>query len=289
MLMIGSVEQRCDERSVFRLVSFSCGAQRQNACQLDFKLYVSVLIEVPKEAVLIVFDCGNGRNNQSPRAPDFWSIRQPAICVLPENAEIFLMYADGVRNRERAAAAVAEMRVAIYDAADAVATETKTVGAHPHAVLADIEGVLPRLRGPRISVRHHHLGERSTIKDGALAPAVGVAQMMYRQAFARVEPDHKFPVLPAELIAVEAKARTLRLNDFERLDIGSLMRDAGCRIIAFIWRQGPDAMLFYADHLHGIEIDHRANAFEWPGIAVVGGVGAQETERPRQPAARIFV
>ena len=117
-------------------------AQREDAGQLDLELDVAVLVEIPEEAVLVVLDRRDRRDDQPARAAHLRVVGQPAVGVLPEDAEVFLVHADGVLDRQRLAAAVAQVGVEVADQAEAVAAELQAVGAHAHAVLADVEGVL---------------------------------------------------------------------------------------------------------------------------------------------------
>ena len=47
-------------------------------------------------------------------------------------------------------------------------------------------------------------------------------------------------------------------------------------------------MLFNPNHLHAVQIDHRPDPLDGPDISVVGGVGAQEAERPGQPQGTVL-
>src|SRR5580704_12629652 len=133
-------------------------------------------------------------------------IGKPPIRVFPKNSVIFLMNADSVRDSERSAAAVHEMRVQIFDMPQAIASEAQAVGAHAHAVFTHVEGVLAHLCRLRIAVRHHHFGKRSAIENGTITSLVPISQMMDGQSFAGVEPDHEVPVLPIDLMTLERKA-----------------------------------------------------------------------------------
>ena len=54
--MIRRVELRRDNAPVGRFLAGLQGAERQDARELDLELDVAVLVEVPEEAVLIIFD-----------------------------------------------------------------------------------------------------------------------------------------------------------------------------------------------------------------------------------------
>ena len=89
--------------------------------------------------------------------------------MLPEDAVILLVHADGVLDGQRLAAAVAQVGVEIVDQAEAVAAQLQAVGAHAHAVFADVEGVLAALGRARIAVGDDHFRQRGAIEDRAIA------------------------------------------------------------------------------------------------------------------------
>src|SRR5205085_121405 len=82
--------------------------ERKNARQLHLELNAAVLVQVPEEAVFIVFHRGNRGDDQSPAAAHFGTLGKSPIGVLPENSIIFFMHADGIFDRQRLAAAVAD-------------------------------------------------------------------------------------------------------------------------------------------------------------------------------------
>ena len=116
--------------------------------------------------------------------------------------------------------------VEVLDEAEAIAAQFQAVGAHAHAVFADVEGVLAVLRRGRVAVGHDHLRERGAIENRALLAAIVVPQVVQRQPFAGVEADDEAPVLPLHPIAIDREARPLGLRDVERLDVGALVRHA---------------------------------------------------------------
>ncbi len=110
---------------------------------------------------------------------------------------------------------------------------------------------------------------------------------MQRQTLAGGKTDHQRPVLPANRIALDLEARPLGLDDLQGLDAGALRRDALGRIIAGQRRQIAMGKLVDLHHLHRVQIDHRPDALDRPGIAVVARVAAQKAERPGQPPAHL--
>src|SRR5581483_1113335 len=97
------------------------------------------------EAVLVVLDGGDRRDDQAARAPHLGVVRQAAVGVLPQDAVVLLVHAHGVLDGQGLAAAGAEVAVEVLDQAEAIAAQLQAVGAVAQAVLAGIEGVLARL------------------------------------------------------------------------------------------------------------------------------------------------
>ncbi len=288
VLMIGCVEQRGDDGAVLWAVAFADGGEGQDAGELDFKLDVAVLVEVPEEAVFVVFDSGDGGNDEAAGAAYFWCVGQAAVGVLPEDAEVFFMDADGIGDGECAAAAVGHVRVKVLNVAEAVAAEAEAVGAHAHAVFADVEGVLADLLRLRVAVGDDHLGERGAVEDGPLFALIGVANVVEGEAFAGVEADDDIPLLPGDTVAVHGEAGAFGLGDDERLDVGALVWNSVGGVVARLRWERPLAVFLDANHFHQIEIDNGADAFDGAGVAVVGCVGAEEAERPGEAAGAVF-
>ena len=189
--------------------------------------------------------------------------------MLPENPVVFLMNADGIRNGQRAPAAIAQVRVQVRDVAQAVAPQLQAVGAHPHAVFAHVERILARLRGARIAVRHHHLCKRAAVQNAAISPAIAVTNMVDRQSLAPVKADEELPILPAHLTAFQRKACAFRLPDRERLNTRSQSTHTVRGVVARLRRQRPFAIFFDANHLHRVQIHHRPDAFDRTRITVI--------------------
>src|SRR5206468_2442043 len=98
-------------------------AEREDAGELDLQLNVAVLIEVPEEAVLVVLDGGNRGDDEPAAPPHFGAVRNAAISVLPQNAVILLVHADGVLHGEQVPAAIDHVGVEVLDVAEAIAAE----------------------------------------------------------------------------------------------------------------------------------------------------------------------
>ena len=229
-----------------------------DARRLDLVLPRAVLVEVPVEAVVVVVDGGEAGDDQPARAahPGLRAVLV-GVGVLPENADIFLMNADRVRNRARAAALVGQRRVEVGDLAQAVAAQLERVGHSPQAALAGVEGVFEVVPDRGVAVGHDHLRQRGAVANRPQAPAVFVADLVQHQPLARVQRDAHLPLLPGEQLPVERERRPLRLRDVERLEV--LPRRAALLMVeAQRRRRGRRRRL--VDHLqHAVrdQIDHR--------------------------------
>src|SRR3989454_8734972 len=158
----------------------------------------AVLVEVPEEAVLVVAHGRDGRDGQASRAPHL-DLAGAKVRVLPQDAEVLLVHADGVLEGDRLALAVRDDRVEVADLAEAVTAEHEAVGEHAHAVLALVERVLPPMGGRGVAVWNDHLGPRRAVQDRPDAAAVLVPDGVQDEALARGEADSEPPFLPGEL------------------------------------------------------------------------------------------
>jgi len=121
VLMVRRVKQRRNQCAVNWAFAFVDRCKRENAGELDFELDIAVLVEVPEEAVLVVFDGGDGRYNQAAGAAHVGRIRESTIGVFPENAVIFSCMQMALGMVRLPPRLVAEMCVQIGDVSQAVA------------------------------------------------------------------------------------------------------------------------------------------------------------------------
>src|SRR6476661_7136158 len=172
MLVIWRVELGSNQRSIFRFLAGMQSAHGKNAGKFDLELNVTVLIEIPEEPVLVIFNRRNRRHHQAARTPHFWFVGYAPVGMFPQDPEILLMNTSCVWNRERSAPAVAHIRIAINNVSQAITTQAKRVRAHPHAVLADVKGILANLSRTWIAIWHDHLGQRGSIENRSFAAFV---------------------------------------------------------------------------------------------------------------------
>ncbi len=211
VLVIRSAESGGDLRGVRVLVAGVGGGEHDSRC-LDLELDRPVEVEVPEEAVVVIADGGEERDDQTPLSAGLVGAG-PQVGVLPEDAVILLVHAHRVSQRVRGAALVGDDRIEVGDVADAVATEFEGIGVTPDEVFAGVEVVLPRTHRRRIAVGHNHLRDRRAVDDRTHPTAVGEADLMQDETFAGVETDSQTPLLPLDEVSGDGEARTLRLGD----------------------------------------------------------------------------
>ena len=137
----------------------------EHAGELDLELDGAVEVEVPVEAVVVVADRGEERDHQAALAAHFPGVGEQ-VRVLPDDAEVLLVHADGVADRLRVAEVVGDDGVGVVDVAEAVATQLERVGVAGEHVLAAVEVVLPVPHRRRVGVGHHHLRDAGPVGDG---------------------------------------------------------------------------------------------------------------------------
>src|ERR1700761_580957 len=172
--------------------------------------------------------------------------------MLPQNAIVFFVNADGVRDSEFTPAAIAQVSVKIFDVTHAIASELQAVGTHPHSIFAYVKCILADLRRPWISIGNDHLGEGCTVKHGALPAMIGITYITDLNTPSRIEANNHRPVLPADARALQREARPFRLRDVQRLEFIPQISNTIRRIVGRLWRQRPLPMLFLPNHLHPV-------------------------------------
>src|SRR5436305_14571364 len=99
-------------------------------------------MEVPVEAVVVVAG-GHDRAHDQPASPANFGRANRKIEVLPRDADVFLVDADGVADHVRIAALAGHHGVEIADLADTVTALFERVGHLAETTLAHREGDLP--------------------------------------------------------------------------------------------------------------------------------------------------
>ena len=162
--MVGRGDPRRDDRR-----ELGCGPgfdrhRADDAGELHLELDVAVEVEVPEEAVLVVADGRDEADHQPSAAPDLVRTAEE-VDVLPPDARVFLVQADGVLDDLRFALLGREHRVEVVDLAEAVTAEGERLGHAPEPPLARVERVLPALLLARVAVGDDHFRDRCAVQD----------------------------------------------------------------------------------------------------------------------------
>src|SRR5262249_3387844 len=95
MLVNQRHESWSHERAMFGCLSWGYGPTIHYSSQFNLVLNRAILVEIPVKAVIIVTDCGEERDDQSPGSPNLRFASTP-VGMLPENSIVLLMHADGI-------------------------------------------------------------------------------------------------------------------------------------------------------------------------------------------------
>src|SRR5439155_26779598 len=108
-----------------------------------------------EKTVLVILHRRNGGDDQPTRPSHFWLIVTP-VRVLPENPKVLLMHANGVLDNLQISPAVRHHRIEIFDVAQTIAAQLKTVRKLSHSIFTRVKGIFPLLRRGWITVRDNH-------------------------------------------------------------------------------------------------------------------------------------
>ena len=122
MLVVGRRQARGDHAGVVSRIAVDHGHGGHDPRQLHLELHGAVEVEVPVEAVLVVAHRGDGTHHQATRPP-YLAAPGDHVDVLPEDAVVLFVHADGIGPRVRLAALIGEDVVEVADLAEAVAAE----------------------------------------------------------------------------------------------------------------------------------------------------------------------
>ena len=114
VLVIGRCEPVVDDRAAGGLLAGRERHRGDDAVQLHLALDRAVEAEVPAERVVVVADRHHRVHDEAPR-PAHLDPPRELVAVLPEQARVLLVQADGVRERARATGAVDEVGVEVAD------------------------------------------------------------------------------------------------------------------------------------------------------------------------------
>ena len=179
-------------------------------------------------------------------------------------------------------------RVEVGDLAEAVAAAFERGGHEAESPLADVERGPPEVIGGRIPVGHHHLRERQPVRDRPQPSRVVEPHRVQDQAFAVVEAEPQFPVLPAQQVPVQAERDPVGLADLQRRHLAQRHRDQLGQVLAHHLGQAVRVGLV-ADlqQRHRVEIHDRMQPAEVVRVGVALLAAAVPDVRPAQPQATV--
>ena len=271
-----------DERPVGGHVARRHGGVVHHPGQLHLVFDCAVLVEIPEEPVFVVPD-GRDEGDHQPSGPAHFRLPGPPVDVLPEDAEVLFVHADGVGDFHDASLGVIGHGVEIVDLAEAVAPEGKGVGQVADAVLSRVEGILAKVGCIGLAVGDHHLGQTGPVDYGASAPLVPIRYVVEHEPLPGRKPEAHVPLLPGNVPAVHGEAGALRLGDVDGLQVLSELVDEVLRVVAVIRGQWDDAVIYDAKDFHLVEVYHGDDPLDGTGVAVVVGAGAEPAEGIGQP------
>ena len=289
VLVVGRGQTRRHHLGVRAGVAVGHRHGRHDPGELHLELHGAVEVEVPVEPVLVVADGGDGAHHQ-PARPAHLGAARDHVDVLPEDAVVLLVHADGVglacaacrarrRRRRRSSGSRPGSR----------SPSVSELAMRPEAPLAGVEGALPRVHRAGVPVGHDHLAHRGPVEERAHPAAVLVADVVEDQALERVHADPQRPLLPAHEVALDREARALGLGDLERLEVGAQRPVVLGVVAARVGREGDDAEVDHLEHLAPAHVDEGQQALERAGVAVVVGRLAQVGQALGDPAALLVV
>ena len=197
------------------------GVGIQDAGEFDLELDGAVLVEDPVDTVLVV--CGGedvGDEELAAAGHDDRII--PEISMFEEDARVFFVDTNGVFDELGGTGAVDEGGIHVVNCAFAVAAEGEAVGHVATAIFAKVEGVFAVMGMFRVAVGDDHFGEGEAVEDASFGASVVVGDVTKDDAFAVVEADVDFPVLPVDDAAVDFKGNAVWLGDVYGLEVFSI-------------------------------------------------------------------
>ncbi len=156
------------------------------------------------------------------------------------------------------------------DDAQTVTAEGEGVDHPTQPPFTGVEGVLPAVHGPGISVGNHHLADRGPEEDGTNTSLVLVADLVEDEALDRVHGHPQGPLLPADVVAVYGEARAFGLGDLDGFQILADGTRFGV-VVATFRRDGHHPGVDDLEHLTARHVDEDHHPLDGVGIPVVIG------------------
>jgi len=220
MLVVVGVESLSDLGSVWcSLLTRGERHSVQDTGELDLKLVGSIQRERVVEAILVV-GCGDDLRDDELAISCRHDGSITVVGVLVEKAIVLFVNADSVGKYRSKTASGRHDGIKILDGSLAVTACLQRVGHQTHAILANIECMLPVVRKIRIAVRDDHLGNTEAIEHHAASLLVHVVDRHIRDndSFTVVKSDVHLVARPGKLVAVHGERDALGLGDIDGLE-----------------------------------------------------------------------
>src|SRR5206468_2040063 len=148
------------------------GRGEQHSGRPDLELDRAVQVEVPVEAVVVVAHRGEVGDHEPALAAGLGQGARAVedVGVLPQDAGVFFVDADGVRYGPGLAGVVGDGGVQVGDLAQAVAAQLERVGPLADQVLTGVEVSLP-VPELRVAVGYDHLRDRGPVEHRTVVQA----------------------------------------------------------------------------------------------------------------------
>lgn len=219
-----------------RIFAWVHGVGVQDTGELDLELDGAVLVEDPIDTVFVV-GCSEDVRDDKLAGTSHSRCLVTEIHVLEQDASVLFVDANGILDRLRFASFVDKGEVHVMDRAFAVAAQGEAVGHVATTILSEVKSMLPVVRMFRVAVWDNHLRERYPPENRSLGALVVIRYVRENDAFAVIEANMDFPILPADRVTVNCEADSFGLCDVNRLEVLSetafLLN--GYRVI-IIWR-----------------------------------------------------
>src|SRR5581483_5674458 len=141
-------------------------------------------------------------------------------------------------------------------------------------ILAHVKRIFSVVVDRGIAIRNYHLRERSAVQHGPLPPLILISDSVQDKAFSWRKADAETPFLPVNLIALDAKTRSIRLIDRQLFEVCTELLYCFSSVITSFRRQGHNPGILDSDDLHFIEVYQGQHAFNGASIAVISRIGA---------------
>mmetsp|Transcript_39335 Transcript_39335/g.87542 ORF Transcript_39335/g.87542 Transcript_39335/m.87542 type:complete len:618 (+) Transcript_39335:782-2635(+) len=225
-------------------------AGAEDAAELHLKVDGAVLEEVIGHDILIVHEGADLLQHQL-AGPPHLRVAAATIVVLPQDARILLVQADGILDDDRLPLAVIHNTIKVLYVAQAVTAQGQGVSTEAKAIVTDVEGRLASLDVVGVPIGHRHLHQAHAVQHRPHATTILVAHLVQHKALPGIEPDTDVPVLPLDQVALHTEAGALWLHNVQGLDVAPERLVLQVPVVV-----GAGRRHLWHLPLHHIDVDH---------------------------------